>query len=169
MIVAILCPGPSLAQHSLLEYETQHVLAVNTALNHPLAAIADWWVALDVQNLHPLPTHRPLHGLITTQAAIDEGQAQHVPYPLYPLNHYREWRPTATTLPSAIQFAGILEATIVNLYGCDMTETHDFLGHNGSIRTPERWEREIVECREAARRFDLDIINCRPNGQRLEL
>lgn len=170
MIVAILCPGPSLAEHRAIDGPTDIVLAVNTALNHPIADnTVDWWVALDVQNRYPLPTKRPLHGLVTTQAAIDEGQSQHVPYPLYPLNHYRAWRPTATTLPSAIQFAGILGAEEVQLYGCDMIDAPDFIGNHGSIRTPERWEREITECREAADRFKIDLFRRRPDGEYFEL
>lgn len=155
MLALILCPGPSLAR--LAELPAHDVLlAVNTALSHPLAAGADWWVALDVWR-KPLPAHRPRSGMVTCQAAIDEGQAELVPYPLIDYRQHRRARAVATTLPAALWWAAHLGADEVEVLGCDMTPAPDFLGEEGWNRGVDRWARERRDCFDAADRTGMRV------------
>lgn len=73
--IAILNPGPSLACLTALG-RCNSIIAVNTAMDHPLAARADWWCAHDLWSppKHILPRQAPRLGMVTSGAAITEGQ-----------------------------------------------------------------------------------------------
>jgi hypothetical protein len=166
MIVDVLCPGPSLAKLFALpirsHQEERVVMAINHAMSHECAISADWWVALDLWNV-PLPRYAPRRGLVTSSAAIEEGQAERVPYPLYDFRRHPRSRPTATTLPAALWWAVALGATEACLHGCDLVGTSDFLGPNlGSIRTPDRWARERAEIATVQDLTGLTITGLRP-------
>ncbi len=142
--VAILCPGPSLAQVSLLSHP-DIVLAINYAMNAPF--VIDWWVALDLWAFE-LPKRRPRAGMVTSSGAIAEGQAKRVPWPLIDFRQNPRAQGTATTLPAALWWADFLGAKHVRLYGCDMKGTSDFEGRGGGQRGEDRWALEKRECRE---------------------
>lgn len=147
MIVAILAPGPSLAALTALPRLYDAVLAVNYALSHPLGRLVDWWVALDLWRPDPLPAHAPRRAMVTSWAAIAEGQSRYVPYPLVDfLTGHPLARPTATSMPAALWWAAGLGANLVDLFGCDQVGTLDFLGTEDSLRTDERWALERREC-----------------------
>ncbi len=156
MIAVILCPGPSLA--GLIGVQAHDVLlAVNKAMEHPTAIGADWWVAIDLWNDQPLPKYVPKLGMVTSYAAIDEGQSIFVPYRLEKFNQHSKARPTATSLPAALWWAAHLGATEVELIGCDHDGDVDFRGIAEGIRSPDRWKLEAKECQEIARKTGMQL------------
>ena len=81
MIAAILCPGPSLARLTGPP-QADVLLAVNTAMDSPAAEGAQWWCCHDLWTPpRKLPQRQPL-ACCTSPAAIAEGQAKYVPWPL---------------------------------------------------------------------------------------
>lgn len=155
MRAVILCPGPSLAAITALPPHDV-LLAVNRAMDHALAKTAAWWVALDLWGWK-LPLHVPTEGMVTSRAAISEGQAEQVPYRLEPFDQHPRAIATATTLPAALWWAVHLGATEAELVGCDLAGTRDFLGSEGSKRDTERWDRERHECIRVWSRTGLKI------------
>jgi hypothetical protein len=143
----ILCPGPSLARVTALDHPSWVLLAINDAMNHPLAAHATWWCALDLWT-KPLPRHAPMGGMVTSWVAIEEGQARLVPYPCSRFDQHPKARGTATTLPAALWWCAFLGASEVQLVGCDMAGTANYSGeHNPEGRHAQRWrlERDEIE------------------------
>lgn len=155
MRAVILCPGPSLALATSLPRRSI-LMAINHALDHKLAADADWWVALDLWQW-PLPKHAPLCGMVTSSGAIAEGQGSRVPYLLEDFRQCRGARPTATTLPAALWWAAHVGAREVELVGCDMVGDTDFRGVAAGNRTRDRWQLERESCRRIAERAGLEL------------
>jgi len=134
--VAILCPGPSLAELTADQLgRPDCIIAVNRAIDHPLAEGCDWWCAHDLWDPPlVLPKRAPLMGMVTCRAAISEGQAQYVPYPLADFGASRYAEPVRITTSAAIYWAAELIAKYgpphgsIRLYGCDMRGTTHYDG-----------------------------------------
>lgn len=77
MDAVILACGPSLAD-APLAFPGCEILAVNGAMDHDSAHGAHWWVAHDLWT-GPLPIRKPRRGMVTSWAAITEGQDRMVP------------------------------------------------------------------------------------------
>jgi hypothetical protein len=132
MITAIvLCPGPTLAH--LTEPPAADIrLAVNTAIDSPAAAGTHWWVAHDLWRsengltVPPLPKRAPLCGVATCWAAIQQGQADCVPWrPLVCFQTGRFSRPIRVSSSAAVMWAAELIARtgqpgIIRVYGSEM-------------------------------------------------
>ncbi len=164
MIAAIVCPGPSLRANRRWEYGRVDVLlAVNRAMDHAMCNGADYWVALDLWHDPAipelvLPWQAPLDGMVTSQAAIDEGQAAHVPWRLQRFDQHPKARPVSTTLPGALWWAAHLGASEAKLYGCDMVGDRDSMGIHLLDCAASRWEREARECRDVERLTGMRVM-----------
>lgn len=155
MRALILCPGPSLARATELPPHDV-LLAINLAMNHPLAAGADWWVALDRWR-RELPVQAPRCGMVTSSAAIAEGQADDVPWPLYDAIASAKVKATATSMPAALWWAWHCGATSIELIGCDMQGLEDFRGVSEPGRTEDRWTRERREVLRMVERTGVEL------------
>lgn len=149
IVAAVLCPGPSLAR--LTSPPPADIrLAVNTALDSPAAEGTHWWVAHDLwrdepgkRPQPPLPKRAPLCGVATCWAAIQQGQAECVPWrPLVCFQTGRFSEPVRVTSSAAVMWAAELIARtgqpgVIRVYGSDMAGGGHF--DNPNDRTTQDW------------------------------
>jgi hypothetical protein len=140
MIVALLCPGPSLAKLKCLPL-ADVTISINRAA---FTFESDWWASLDsplIREGRPKLVGKP-H--LFTRAEYQ---------PKYPDWHSRSVESlnafcpfvldlAAFTVPAALIFAGWLGADAINCYGCDMKGMASFDGTRSDARTEDRWKRE---------------------------
>jgi hypothetical protein len=148
--IAILCAGPSLRNLTRADIGSPvEIIAVNTAIDAPAAEGCDWWCAHDLW-APPLvlPLRVPRLGMVTCGAAIAEGQADHVPYPLYDFRRVEFSEPVRVTPSAAIYWAawrlmrlGLFgNGGMIKLYGCDMQGTEHWDGAHDMIWNDEEWD-----------------------------
>jgi glycosyltransferase involved in cell wall biosynthesis len=166
--VAILCPGPSLA--NLTAEALGHpslIIAVNFAMDHPLAKWCDYWCAHDLWAPPlKLPRQAPEIGMVTCRAAIAEGQADHVPYPLFDFRKSRFAEPVRISTSAAIYWAAEFLATdphkkfgTIALHGCDMKGNYHFDGSHDPLWSDQEWDLAKACLRKA-----IDAVPFRVTG-----
>ena len=152
MIVAILCPGPSLMQTwSDDGPRYDQIFTVNTAAK---LVRGDWLCAGDKCFFRGLlgDTPRPHAGILTCPDSLTDA-CRWAPGMLVntwadiPLigEHHRRGRPINWTIQAALCMAAEMGARNVDLYGADgaaSTTPIDASGYRGEDRTSERWARE---------------------------
>lgn len=144
--IAILCPGPSLSRLTKEQLGSPEVIiAVNSALDHPLAEGCDWWCAHDIwEPPLVLPKRVPRQGMVTCWAAIRDGQARHVPYPLVEFTTSRYAVPVRISTSAAVFWAAELLARMggegrIHMLGCEMEGTGHWEGTEDPLWTPDNW------------------------------
>lgn len=153
-LIAILCPGPSLVYLTSEQMgKPDEIIAINTAMSHPLAAMADWWCAHDLWT-SPLPKYVPRMGMVTCRAAIDQGQADLVRMPLFDFRRARISDSVRISTSAAIYWAADRIAERggnghIQLHGCDMAGTSHWDGVDDPGWTNEQWALARADLRRA--------------------
>lgn len=164
MIATILCPGPSLAALTAERLGRPDVLlAVNTALDHPLAAGCAWWCGLDLWTPpNVLPRRAPTLGMVTCAAAISEGQATWVPYPLHDFRSAANSAPVRVTPSAAVYWAAELIRRSgglgrIVLHGSEMRGTGHWNGVEDPHWMPGEWDLARADLRAAITAVGLPV------------
>lgn len=161
--VAILCPGPSLANLTAERLgKPRAIIAVNSAMDHPLAAGCDYWCAHDLW-APPLvlPKQAPRMGMVTCWAAIQEGQAKYVPYRLINFLGSRYASPVRITTSAAIYWAAEILARMdhgtIRMHGCDMRGTGHWDGRDDPHWTDAEWKLARADMQQAMDSIPFDV------------
>lgn len=153
--VVILCPGPSLKGLTRADIgDPLEIIAVNSALDAPAAEGCDWWCAHDLWKPPlVLPTRAPRKGMVTCGAAIRDGQANYVPYPLHDFGRVEFAEPVRVSTSMAVYWATWRLMCLgyynygkewakcgrIRLYGCDMKGTGHWNDVDDHLWTDDQW------------------------------
>lgn len=169
--IAIICPGPSLLStwSKVSDDGYQRVIAVNRAAELG----CDWWYAQDLEAFDQF--HRTAQvrvGLATWHHNWDDYERGH-----YALPKGLQWispevlpeagfRYLGMSMLGAMGLAVHLGARVVEIFGCDWSGTHDYVGGlNENGRQAKRWADERADYERLCNAFHhITFIRHRPIG-----